>query len=287
MEQDLITYEDKVALDEQPSVADINKVKDTDMNQIKNVINGINNGSQPLNNLVVDNIRSKNLFNIFGNVNIKGNDGTKGSINTIPLNGEYLYTGVNLSNTSAYGQKFTNLNGKKITFSAKVTAIGTGTAGTIVIFDNNVTKQNARGVVGERISLTYTCTSDNIVCAFGTTGGYGAQFTDIQVEINDEVTSYTPYIPLNELDNVKVLYKNRGGAAVTSTYTFPDTQGLYAVIAMTNGDNKAIIDLFFLPGPYTSRIFSDSMNYTKVTYSGQTVTIKSTYAYQVCILKLV
>jgi hypothetical protein len=56
---------------------------------------------------------------------------------------------------------------------------------------------------------------------------------------------------------------------------------------MTNGDNKAVVDLFWLPGSYTSRISSDSMNYTKVTYSGQTVTITSTYSYQVCILKLV
>ena len=35
-----ITFADKVALNENPSVADINKVKDTDINQIKTVING-------------------------------------------------------------------------------------------------------------------------------------------------------------------------------------------------------------------------------------------------------
>lgn len=34
-----ITYENKVALNENPEIADINKVKDTDMNQIKNVVN--------------------------------------------------------------------------------------------------------------------------------------------------------------------------------------------------------------------------------------------------------
>lgn len=35
-----ITYENKVALNENPSIADINKVKDTDMNEIKEVVNG-------------------------------------------------------------------------------------------------------------------------------------------------------------------------------------------------------------------------------------------------------
>ena len=37
----LITYEDKVALNENPQVADINKVTADDMNQIKNAINNL------------------------------------------------------------------------------------------------------------------------------------------------------------------------------------------------------------------------------------------------------
>ena len=36
-----ITYQNKVALNENPSVADINKVKASDMNEIKNVVNGL------------------------------------------------------------------------------------------------------------------------------------------------------------------------------------------------------------------------------------------------------
>ena len=35
-----ITYADKEALNVNPSIADKNKVSDTDMNQIKNVVNG-------------------------------------------------------------------------------------------------------------------------------------------------------------------------------------------------------------------------------------------------------
>ena len=37
----LITYEDKVALNENPQVADVNKVTADDMNQIKNAINNL------------------------------------------------------------------------------------------------------------------------------------------------------------------------------------------------------------------------------------------------------
>ena len=37
----LITYNDKVALNENPSIADINKVKASDMNEIKSVVNGL------------------------------------------------------------------------------------------------------------------------------------------------------------------------------------------------------------------------------------------------------
>jgi hypothetical protein len=36
-----ITFEDKVALDEQPAIADVNKVRAIDINQIKSVVNGL------------------------------------------------------------------------------------------------------------------------------------------------------------------------------------------------------------------------------------------------------
>lgn len=57
-----ITYQNKVALNENPSVADINKVKASDMNEIKSVINGINDGTDVVDNLVVGSVRTKNMF---------------------------------------------------------------------------------------------------------------------------------------------------------------------------------------------------------------------------------
>ncbi len=57
-----ITYDDKVYLNENASVPAINKVQDTDMNEIKNVINGINDGTDVVDNLVVGSVRTKNLI---------------------------------------------------------------------------------------------------------------------------------------------------------------------------------------------------------------------------------
>lgn len=45
----LLTYDDKSFLNENPSIADVNKVNDTDMNEIKSVVN---NNANELNNLM-------------------------------------------------------------------------------------------------------------------------------------------------------------------------------------------------------------------------------------------
>ena len=46
-----LTYANKVALNENPEIADINKVKDTDMNEIKSVVNGLDDNIGTLSNL--------------------------------------------------------------------------------------------------------------------------------------------------------------------------------------------------------------------------------------------
>ena len=50
-----ITYTNKVALNENPEIADINKVKDTDMNEIKTVVNGLDDNIGTLSNLTTTN----------------------------------------------------------------------------------------------------------------------------------------------------------------------------------------------------------------------------------------
>lgn len=155
-------------------------------------INGLLDGDETMGNIVVDSIKSKNMFNINGEVNVRGNDGVIVSKNTV--SGNILTTNVNGSNENYVGQKLTNLNGKIFTFSAKIISLGTGTAVRFGIYDNNtLAKQTVSTEIGNYIKLTYTATSDNIVVSFGTSNGAGAQFTDIQVEYGDTRTDYTPY----------------------------------------------------------------------------------------------
>ncbi|MBO7079963.1 MAG: hypothetical protein J6W64_09165 [Bacilli bacterium] len=55
-----ITYTDKVALNENNNVADINKVKAEDMNEIKSVVNGIDSTVQVMTNANVYSTTEKN-----------------------------------------------------------------------------------------------------------------------------------------------------------------------------------------------------------------------------------
>ena len=152
----------------------------------------ISMGNLTIDNIkIVEDITSKNIFNINGNVNIRGNNGSQVSKNTV--SGDTLTANSNTVNEHSVGQKFTSLNGKTITFSATVVSVGTGRKAEIQFYDNGTGKTATNGVVGERISATYTCTSDNLICTFATNGGTGAQFTDIQVEIDDGMTSFTPF----------------------------------------------------------------------------------------------
>lgn len=59
--KELISYDDKVNLYSNSNIPAENKVQDTDMNNIKNVVNGVINGTNVMGNVVVDSIRSKNL----------------------------------------------------------------------------------------------------------------------------------------------------------------------------------------------------------------------------------
>lgn len=62
--QSIITYDDKVALYENPLIDDINKVNASDMNEIKSIVNGSLQGTNAMGSIVVDDISGKNLLNI-------------------------------------------------------------------------------------------------------------------------------------------------------------------------------------------------------------------------------
>ena len=75
--KELISYDDKVNLYSNSNIPAENKVQDTDMNNIKNVVNGVINGTNVMGNIVVDSISSKNILKIsnYGSVDWNFNSG--------------------------------------------------------------------------------------------------------------------------------------------------------------------------------------------------------------------
>lgn len=101
-----ITYDNKVALNTNPDIADINKVTDNDMNEIKSVVN---NNANELNNII------ESGSNANGNY-IKYSDGTMICTNrkeiTTTKNTSYggvLYVSPKIS-AFVYPQSFTTIN---------------------------------------------------------------------------------------------------------------------------------------------------------------------------------
>ena len=178
-------------------------VNATNLNAVQTNVEDVFNGTVPMGNIKVDTVISKNLFNIDGEVNVRGNNGAIDvGVNVVSNN--ILTCGRNGDTDHALGQKFNDLNGKEITFSAKVLSIGTGAEGALAIYDNgSLAKMIMTNTINTFISTTYTCTSNNIVCGFFTTQGTGAQFTEIQVELGDTRTPWAKYqildIPANSL----------------------------------------------------------------------------------------
>lgn len=137
-------------------------------------------------------LEGKNLFDINGNVNVRGNDLSPSSYNSVS-NG-VLTTQAHTASNMPCGQLIQNVNGKSIAVSAKLVSTGTGGLGSLMIYENgNIVKNVATANANSVMEMVYTCTSDNVVLTFGTNGGTGAQFTDIQVEIGTVATDYEPY----------------------------------------------------------------------------------------------
>lgn len=73
-----ITFEDKVALNVNPDIADVNKVNDSDMNEIKNVVNTNDDNAGLLSNL--NTTDKSSMVNAINEVN--DNDVLKGTYST-------------------------------------------------------------------------------------------------------------------------------------------------------------------------------------------------------------
>lgn len=197
MEQDLITYEDKVALNENPDIADINKVKDTDMNQIKNVINGINNGSQLLNNLVTKNIESRNLFDgrTLQPITYSGLTYSPKNDGSIVINGTKF--GTDLAN---FKDNFFALKAGTYTLSTTLFDGSVSNIKTNALYIRDYGTTNVLATLGSFASspssTTFTLASDSI-CYISFYYGDNMVFNNakiaIQVEKGNTQTSYLPY----------------------------------------------------------------------------------------------
>lgn len=131
----------------------------------------------------------KNLFDIDGNVNTTVNN-TQGAKNSVQ-NG-ILTSNYNSSNEALGGQLIKIENGKQYTISLNVISIGTGSSAYIAIYRNGEPIYSPNTKVGAW-KTTITATGDEILLAFGTNGGVGAKYTNIQVEEGASKTSYEPY----------------------------------------------------------------------------------------------
>lgn len=131
----------------------------------------------------------KNKFNIDGNINTlsNGTQGTKNSAENGVLTSNY-----NTSAEQLAGQLISVESGKQYTISLEVISVGSGNSAYVAIFKNGEPFYVPTIKVG-KWKTTITATVDEILFAFGTNNGTGAQYTNIQVEEGTEVTEYEPY----------------------------------------------------------------------------------------------
>lgn len=139
-------------------------------------------------------IAGKNLFNVNGNVNVKGYDNSQVNSNTVKDG--ILTCGVNRNTSHAVGQRLYGLKGKTISINAKLKSFGTGTGGYIFIYDGGgEPKRNGGIAVLDTLFAinNYTCQTDDIVIGFSTAGGTGAQFYDIVVSYGTASAGYVAF----------------------------------------------------------------------------------------------
>jgi hypothetical protein len=139
-------------------------------------------------------IAGKNLFNVNGNVNIRGYNDTQVNLNTVQDG--TLTCGANRDTGHAVGQRLYGLKGKTISFSAKLKSVGTGTGGYIYIYDGQgQPKRNGGSATLDTVFAinNYTCETDDVVVGFSTAGGTGAQFYDIMVSYGAAAAGYVSF----------------------------------------------------------------------------------------------
>ena len=179
-------------------------------------LNGLLDGEEALGNLVVDSIRSKNIFNY--KINSFEHAGTD-----VSLLDNGIKVTINDSN-AAYPRAnyfildISNHLGKNITLTSTINinstahpriAIGTcdSTGENRNILSNTDTETNGRKSVTTTLPTSVTPNTQymfiGFYCSHGTTVSSGnyVNFTDIQLEFGSSATTYFPYQNLNDFDS--------------------------------------------------------------------------------------
>lgn len=141
----------------------------------------------------------KNLFNIDGDINIRGADGSVGSGNILSTGRTILISNIDGALTYSRGQIISVVPDIPYTISAKCLTLGTGVEAFVFVSDiiansNLSTFRWTLSTVNTVKTFTFTPTSNKISVSFCSAGGTGAQFTDIQLEYGNTATSYEPFL---------------------------------------------------------------------------------------------
>lgn len=138
-------------------------------------------------------IAGKNLFNVNGNVNVNGYNNSQVNFNTVKDG--ILTCEVNSARSHGVGQRLYGLKGKTISFNAKLKSIGSGAYGILYIYDGGTLKKQASVTKLDTVFAinNYTCETDDVVVAFSTNNGTGAQFYDIMVNYGTASASYVAF----------------------------------------------------------------------------------------------
>lgn len=178
--KELISYDDKVNLYSNSNIPAENKVQDTDMNNIKNVVNGVINGTNVMGNIVVDSIRSKNIF---GNYVILNGVFINSASNTLGSNSNATSVYIPIKPNTTYTVSKTKGNRFAIGFTNTTPEVNVALTG---IFDDRTAP-----------SLTSTSASDSkylvIYISLSDTETFENIVATIQAEEGDTATIYSPY----------------------------------------------------------------------------------------------
>lgn len=199
---ELIDYDDKVALYSNPDIPDVNKVKDTDMNKIKSVVNGAIQGTNPMGNVVVDSIRSKNIIpSETGSQSINGLTITRYNDGSFKIHGT----------TTASISKLWIFQGKNIVVKAGTYTLSTHSTGTVndtvyFVLRNSLDQEMPLTIdVKSANSRTNTLNDDVAIMNGYLYIGNNITFDNFviypQLEEGNSVSNYATYQNLDGYDN--------------------------------------------------------------------------------------